>query len=247
MSDASALLAFDTSTQAMAVALQCHGRVWLHDGEGGAAASGTLLPQVRALLAQAGIGPGQLDAIAFGRGPGAFTGLRTSCAVAQGLALGAGRPVLALDSLLLVAEQARRVAGTRQPLDLGVVMDARMGEVYAARWRWTGDDWKPVQEARLCSPAALAADWSAAPPDACTGSGRDLVDASLAQACGLDRWLPEGVNRADALLELARRAWRQGLTLDAAEALPVYVRDKVAQTTAERRAVAAAGRTVAAP
>lgn len=238
MSDACALLAFDTSTQAMAVALQAGGRTWLRNAEGGAAASATLLPLVRTLLAEACTPLERLDAIAFGRGPGAFTGLRTSCAVAQGLALGAGRPVLAIDSLQLVAEQARTVSGAAA-LDLGVVMDARMGELYAARWRWDGSSWQALQGPWLCGPAALAEAWEADPPDACTGSGRPLAQDALRQGCGLDRWIDEGDDRAGALLQLARRAWQQGLALDAAEALPVYVRDKVAMTTAERAAQAA--------
>ncbi|MFY7940194.1 MAG: tRNA (adenosine(37)-N6)-threonylcarbamoyltransferase complex dimerization subunit type 1 TsaB, partial [Burkholderiaceae bacterium] len=102
----SCLLAFDTSTQTMSVALWVHGEVLAFDGEGGAAASIHLIAQAQRLLAQAGISLSALDAIAFGRGPGAFTGLRTSCAVAQGLALGADKPVLALDSLLVVAQDA---------------------------------------------------------------------------------------------------------------------------------------------
>lgn len=235
MTDACALLAFDTSTQAMAVALQAGGRTWLRNAEGGAAASATLLPLVCSLLAEAGTALERLDAIAFGRGPGAFTGLRTSCAVAQGLALGSGRPVLAIDSLQLVAEQARIRAGAG-PLDLGVVMDARMGELYAARWHWDGSGWQALHEPRLSSPQALAEAWAESPPRACTGSGRPLAQDVFRQRWGHGHWIDEGDDRAGALLQLAQQAWHEGRMQDAAEALPVYVRDKVALTTAERAA-----------
>lgn len=235
MSDACALLAFDTSTQAMAVALQAGRRTWLRNVEGGAAASATLLPLVRSLLEEAGAALDGLDAIAFGRGPGAFTGLRTSCAVAQGLALGSGKPVLAIDSLQLVAEQARAGTGPGS-LDLGVVMDARMGELYAARWHWDGSEWQARHEPLLARPQALADAWAESPPQACTGSGRPLAQDVFRQRWGRDHWIDEGDDRAAALLQLARQAWRQGRMQDAAEALPVYVRDKVALTTAERAA-----------
>src|SRR5690349_14531885 len=101
------LLAFDTSTEAMAIALVLpDGGIRAVDAAGGTLASAQLVPEIMGLLADAGCTLQQLDAIAFGRGPGAFTGLRTACSVAQGLALGAGKPVLAIDSLMLVAEQA---------------------------------------------------------------------------------------------------------------------------------------------
>ena len=100
------LLAFDTSTQALSIALVLPGEVLVFDGEGGAAASSQLISRAQEMLAQAGLSWARLDAIAFGRGPGAFTGLRTACSVAQGLALGADRPVLPVDSLMVVAQDA---------------------------------------------------------------------------------------------------------------------------------------------
>src|SRR3989344_4098058 len=105
------LLAFDTSTDTLSIAVQHGDAVWQHTGPGGAQASATLIPTVRSLMAQAGLSFDTLEAIVFGRGPGSFTGLRTACAVAQGLAFGArggqGVPVLPVDTLLAVAEEAR--------------------------------------------------------------------------------------------------------------------------------------------
>ena len=101
-------LAFDTSTEQMTVAVTDGVRVRQHSGPGGAQASLTLIPAILALLAESGLALSELDAIAFGRGPGSFTGLRTACAVAQGLAFGAnggaGIPVLPIDTLMAVAE-----------------------------------------------------------------------------------------------------------------------------------------------
>ena len=105
---ATKFLAFDTSTDRLSIAVTDGARVWQHSGAGGAQASSTLIPAILALLAEAGLQLGELDAIAFGRGPGSFTGLRTACAVAQGLAFGArqgaGMPVLPIDTLMAVAE-----------------------------------------------------------------------------------------------------------------------------------------------
>ena len=114
-------LAFDTSTDVMSIAVTTtvHGvaRVWQHTGPGGAKASTTLIPAILALLAESGLLLAELDAIAFGRGPGSFTGLRTACAVAQGLAYGAsggaGIQVLPIDTLMAMAEEARDRKSTR--------------------------------------------------------------------------------------------------------------------------------------
>ena len=124
-------LAFDTSTDVMSVAVTDGTRVWQHTGPGGAKASTTLIPAILALLADAGLSLGDLQAIAFGRGPGSFTGLRTACAVAQGLAFGAnggaGIPVLPIDTLMAVAQEARQ---HNEPAHITALLDARMDEMY---------------------------------------------------------------------------------------------------------------------
>jgi tRNA threonylcarbamoyladenosine biosynthesis protein TsaB len=237
-----ALLALDTSTDTMAVALAGPAGVQCHEGEGGARASATLLPRVREMLRAQGLRAAQLQAVAFARGPGAFTGLRTACAVAQGLALGAGCPVVPVDSLMLVAEDAAAsqvTPGTR----VAVVMDARMGEVYAARLCWRGPDpgcptgWEVVQPPGLFEPAALAAwgPWLAEASGWATGSGLALLPPGTWQGEVVVR---VGSSRAGALMRLAERLWAAGCVVGAHEALPLYLRDKVALTVAERAAAA---------
>lgn len=222
------LLAFDTATETMSLALGDGECTWARELPGGAQASSALLPALQALLAEAGLQLADLDAIAFGRGPGAFTGLRTSCAVAQGLAFGLRRPVLPIDSLLIVAEAAWRLHGGS---DVGVCMDARMQQIYAARYRRQADGWQVLAEPALFDLPVLLQAWAAPPPhlagSACAWPGAPW--GLPVQRCDAE---PPG--RAEALLALARQAWQAGAAVDAALALPLYVRDKVALTTAER-------------
>ena len=233
------LVAFDTATERLATAVAAGARVALADEAGGAVASARLLPLLQAQMAQCGLAMNELQAVAFGRGPGAFTGLRTACAVAQGLALGAGCPVLALDSLMLVAEAS---VPEDEDVELWVAMDARMDEVYAAPYRRCrgeqGGRWQTLVEPALYTLPALAARWQAVPPAAVAGSAVTAFAERLPMA-GLRCW-PEAIDRAGALLRLARAAWDEGATLDAQDALPLYLRDKVALTTAERLAAKAA-------
>jgi len=232
------LIAFDTSTERMAVALQSPAGAALRNEPGGAAASATLLPQVARLLADAGMAHADLDFVAFGRGPGAFTGLRTACAVAQGLAFGIGRPVLSIDSLLIVAEDAHAQAGAPPTFDVGVAMDARMGEVYAAAYRFNGTAWAVLREPALLGLPALAEAWQGLAPDAVAGSAWAAFGDRLAAPTA--RVFIQEQDRAAALLRLALRAAAAGEGMDAAMALPLYLRDKVAQTTLEREAARAA-------
>ena len=230
----SSLLAFDTATERMSIALSARGRVWSHDAPGGALASAQLIPAVLGLLADAGVALRELDAIAFGRGPGAFTGLRTACAVAQGLAFGVGKPVLPIDTLLAVAEDAR--AGAPE-IDLWVAMDARMDEVYAAHYRFDGVRWEVLAAPMLTSPAALVERWSGAPPRHVAGNALAAFGERL-NVPGAALW-PDALPRATAMLPLAEALWANGGAVDAALALPLYLRDKVAQTTVERDAAKA--------
>ncbi|QNP58663.1 tRNA (adenosine(37)-N6)-threonylcarbamoyltransferase complex dimerization subunit type 1 TsaB [Paenacidovorax monticola] len=222
------LLAFDTSTDTLSIAVQRGARTWEHSGPGGAQASATLIPAIHALLAQAGLAFTDLQAIVFGRGPGSFTGLRTACSIAQGLALGAGAPVLPVDTLLAVAEEARARQGCTEVV---AALDARMGEVYHAPYRWAGNGWHSEGDFGLCAPEALPV-----PPGFCVaGNARAAYGERLAPGT------PEAAHigalpTAAALLRLAPALLAAGGAVPPAEALPRYIRDKVAQTTAEREA-----------
>ncbi len=228
------LLAFDSSTEALSVALHCDAGSLVWNGPGGAAASAQLLPQIRRLLQQAGVELAQLQAIAFGNGPGAFTGLRTACAVAQGLALGAALPVLPVDSLLIVAEGVR-AEHRAAPADIDVVMDARMGEVYAGRYRWAAGRWQCHGAAALRTLDDLHALWALQPPLCVAGSAVPAFGERLHSGTALR--VADDIDRAAALLRVAQQLWREQGGIDAARALPLYLRNKVAMTVAEREAL----------
>jgi tRNA threonylcarbamoyladenosine biosynthesis protein TsaB len=214
------LLAFDSSTETLSVAVQAGTAVLEHTDAGGPRASALLIPVVEQLLARAGLAMSGLDAIVFGRGPGSFTGLRTAAAVAQGLGFGAGVPVLPLDTLLAVAEEAHILAG---PTRVVALLDARMGEVYCAAYERQGADWIARREPALLRPeqVAVSAGWS--------------VAGNVAPPEGGGPWVA-AMPTARALLRLAPARLAQPAALAAAQALPLYIRDKVAQTTQERAA-----------
>ncbi len=249
------LLALDTSTDRMSVAVgrwqDGRHQVWSEQAEGGALASSRLIPMIRALMAQAGLGFADLDAVVFGRGPGAFTGLRTACAVAQGLALGAraqlsgapALPVLPIDSLMAVAEQARSVSAHGQPpWDVLAMLDARMDEVYVGSYRWNGVSWQVLAPPALARPQDVP--FSAG--QVLAGNVFDRYGARLPPAsAGAPRWT--ALPQASAMLQLAPTMLAQGLGVDPALALPLYIRDKVASTSAERAADKAAQAAATAP
>lgn len=239
------LLALDTATERVALGLACGPASSTREFEGGAAASARVIPEVLALLAEHGLQPADLDAVAFGRGPGAFTGLRTAVSVAQGLAFGAGKPVLPIDSLLILAEDARAQWAAQAPLAPApgggaadpvwwVAMDARMDEVYAAAYAHDAGAWRVVVAPALYDLASLQARWLAEPPAELAGNAATTFAGRL--QTGPARVWPQAQDRAAALLRLARAAWAAGAGLPADQALPVYLRDKVALTTAERAA-----------
>jgi tRNA threonylcarbamoyladenosine biosynthesis protein TsaB len=155
--------------------------------------------------------------------------------VAQGLAFGVGKPVLPIDTLLAVAEDAR-MAGA--PGNVWVVMDARMDEIYAAHAVFDSGRWRYAVEPFLCGPQHLNECWRIDPPQALAGSALEVFAERL-DGGDATCW-PNALPRARALLPLAASLWEQGGAVDAALALPLYLRDKVAQTMAERAAIKAA-------
>jgi tRNA threonylcarbamoyladenosine biosynthesis protein TsaB len=221
------LLAFDTSTETLSIAVTAGAGapVLEHTAPGGARASAELIPAIQALLARAGLALDGLDGIAFGRGPGSFTGLRTAAAVAQGLGFGSGVPVLAIDTLLAVAEEARGLTGATRVV---AVLDARMGEVYFGGYEHADGRWHTRQAPALGRPEQVAC-----PPGwALAGNAMDLHRDALP----VDAERIVALPTARALLRLAPQELASGAPHGAAQALPLYIRDKVAQTTEERAA-----------
>lgn len=230
------LLALDTSTETMSLAVQNGEAVYEHTSAGGAQASSTLIPAILALMEQAGLALAQLDAIVFGRGPGSFTGLRTACSVVQGLALGANVKVLPVDTLLALAQEAR-IQAQSQGLDatrILAALDARMGEVYADYYVFDST-LRSIHQGELLKKPQNLLENIASPPTLLAGNICPALDAQLPEAA---RQLPflACLPTARALLQLAPGLIAAGRLVEAQDALPLYIRDKVALTTAEREA-----------
>lgn len=240
------LLAFDTSTDALSLAVSrgvgAQQQVWQHSGPGGAQASGSLINAIMDLLRQAGLRLADLDAICFGSGPGSFTGLRTACSVAQGLAFGANVPVLPVPSLLALAQAVRSAAAPdAMQCRITALLDARMDEIYAASYAFDGALWTTLQPPCLVAPEDVLG-WSclSAPP---AGAPMWQAYAGNVTAVYGDRlgMAPEdtcmsALPTAAAMLQLAPALLAAGQAVPASQALPLYVRDKVAKTTLEREA-----------
>ncbi|WP_213959416.1 tRNA (adenosine(37)-N6)-threonylcarbamoyltransferase complex dimerization subunit type 1 TsaB [Variovorax sp. dw_954] len=216
------LLAFDTSTEHLSVAVRNGDALFVHTGAGGAQSSTTLIPLIQQLLADAGLTLQALDAIAFGRGPGSFTGLRTACSVAQGLGFGAGVRLLPIDTLHAVAEEARERSGVRRVVAL---LDARMDQVYAAEYDFDADACAG-SEPRLLAPEEVHVPEGWALAGNAFGAYGDRLPSAAARL--------EVLPTASALLRLAPSMIAAGRLVAPADAWPLYVRDKVAQTTEER-------------
>lgn len=244
------LLALETSSSRCGVALlrAFDGRleVAVREHEGSQEHAERLLPMANELLAEAGLAPNALQAVAFGQGPGGFTGLRVACGVAQGMAMGLGIPVLPVVSHQAVAAQAGGV-----PDDAIVVaLDARMNEVYLAVYRPVADAdgesaWETLQ-APLLIAAAEVVPWTAHHLPAWSRAAGRALQPLLAgdawDAYAADMSIPAGWRRAGeaqrpeaaSVARLARQAWSRGEAVAPEQAAPLYVRDKVAFTTAER-------------
>ena len=219
------ILALETSTESGSCALWLDGLVIERICPAGRSHSETLLPLVRELMAEAGISVGQLDAIAFDAGPGAFTGLRVACGAAQGLAVAAGLPLIPVVSLEVMAAttNAERVIS---------LLDARMGEVYGASYQRREDGYELLGEIRVSSPDDIempGADWLAC-GNALTAYPALAGRLSAAGVSLLPAILPE----ASWLARLGAIKFAAGQGIDPALAAPLYIRDKVAKTISER-------------
>ena len=189
--------------------------------------SDLLVPMLRRVLDRAHLSPSQMDAFGFGQGPGSFTGIRIACGIVQGLAFAARRPVVAVPSLAALAEQSNegRVIAA---------LDARMGEAYVAAYARNGDDWDEVIAPRLVDASSLpplpGRSWAA------TGSGFDR-HAWLREAYrdSVEMRFEGDLPRAGAVARIAARRFARGGGMAAADAAPLYLRDKVALTAEERR------------
>ncbi|MFC5459032.1 tRNA (adenosine(37)-N6)-threonylcarbamoyltransferase complex dimerization subunit type 1 TsaB [Massilia niabensis] len=194
--------------------------------------SQSVLPMVQDLLREAGITLAQVEAIAFGAGPGSFTGVRTACGVAQGLAFGAGLPVVPLVTLEAMAEACRARSGACEVL---AVLDARMGEVYWAQYRYAGGAWQAVLAPALSSPEAV----QPAPADGLAACGNGFVaypEAFAGKAFAQDADMSI-VPHARDMAQLGAAALAAGQGVPAAQAQPLYLRNKVAFTSAERQVI----------
>jgi tRNA threonylcarbamoyladenosine biosynthesis protein TsaB len=219
------LLALDTSTEACSVALLLDGEVRLRCVLTERGHAELVLPMVDGLLAEAGLALSDLDGIAFGRGPGAFTGLRIASGVTQGLALGAGLPVAPVSSLAAVAEQVAVATGDT----VLVCNDARMGEVYWGVYQREADgSIAPLVAEAVTAPDRVGVDAPAARHAAGNALPRYPFLAERLAAAGLQ--LHDGIHpRADAVARLGARLLAEGRGVPAEAALPEYVRNDVAR------------------
>ena len=242
------LLAFDSSTEVLSIALSLDGNVTSYSGEGGPKASAVILPQIQLILTSANIQLTDLDGIAFGAGPGAFTGVRVACGVAQGLGYGANIPVVGINTLLAVAQ----ASGYHKVI---VCLDARMGEIYHAAFINENGQWHEQSATQVCKPQA-------APEILVTHNEANLnTFLKTGDATHAGDWVGVGnawaiysdalhaiyanhltnINThitpsAEAILQLATPIFAAGLGKPASEAMPIYIRNHVALTTLEREA-----------
>lgn len=225
------ILAIESSSTTASVAIRSAHHVWSRQVDGVQSHSQSLLPMVQAVLAEAGLKLNQCDAIAFGAGPGSFTGVRTACGVAQGLAYGAGLPVIQVDTLAAAAQACHDATGAPSVL---VVLDARMGEIYWGQYRFDSDC-VVVTAPRLGAPASVTPVGQVVLcGNGVTVHADAFTDIALGGA-GRSDLMPHAVQIA----LLGQRMLARGDAVAARDAQPVYLRNRVALTTLERALVKA--------
>ncbi|WP_349917662.1 tRNA (adenosine(37)-N6)-threonylcarbamoyltransferase complex dimerization subunit type 1 TsaB [Aeromonas veronii] len=223
------ILAVDTATEACSAALLVGDKVFSRWEEAPRDHTRKILPMVQAVLEEAGLSLDQLDAIAFGRGPGSFTGVRIGISVAQGLAFGAGVPLIGISTLAAMAQGVHRLEGADKVLS---AIDARMNEVYFGRFDLQEDCMVLVGDEVVSEPLALAGELTANGALAgnwfAVGTGFETYGEALGtlaqtQVSSQQVRFPAALD----MLPLARRAWLEGEAVPVEQATPVYLRDKV--------------------
>jgi len=214
--------AFETSTEWCSAALWLDGEILSVEERAGNRHSELVLPMLEGLLTKKSIAVAELDAVAFGAGPGSFTGLRIACGVAQGIAYARGIPAIGVSTLEAMAEES---GGMR----VAACLDARMREVYYSALERIEGRWHEVVPALCAAPAAVPKP----PGDGWIGCGNGFAAYG---PMGYAKVIPDIHPTAMAVARLAAPRLAAGEGVDAALAIPVYVRDKVAFTEAERGA-----------
>lgn len=228
------LLAFETSTEACSVALYTDGDVVERFEIAPRRHTELALPWVEALLDEAGIARSQLDAIAVGRGPGAFTGVRLAIALGQGVALAIDRPLIPVSTLAALAAATPREEGAQARILAAI--DARMGEVYLGAFMRQGEDLVALSAETVVKPDAAevaeAGSWYG------VGTGFAAVDNALQQRFSgrLQYVDAQALPRASNVAKLALRAWQRGEALAPELVEPAYLRNDVALTLAQQQA-----------
>ena len=215
------LLALDTSTEACSAAVLVEGVVLERYELAPRRHAALILPMIEAVLAEAGIGVTQLDAVAFGRGPGAFTGVRVAVGVAQGIACAADLPVVPVSTLAALALGAGRETGYTR---IAAALDARMGEIYWGTYAMVDETVEPLGEECVRAPLAATAppgDWFG------VGSGWRIYSAILSRRLTVAGWLGERFPCAGDIVRLAADPRQRGGWVPAEQALPVYLRNEV--------------------
>jgi tRNA threonylcarbamoyladenosine biosynthesis protein TsaB len=224
------LVALETSTELASVAVLHRGRLLSRESSGAQTHSASVLPMLQALLKEAEISLADCAALAYGCGPGSFTGVRTACGLVQGLATGAQRKVAPVVTLLAMADAAREGGAGDEVV---AVLDARMGEVYWAHYVFDGD-WRIIAAPAL----SKAAEVIAAGKVAVCGNGLLAYPNAFEQINAAPRF-PDVVPHASSIARLAVRAVERGELIAPRDAQPLYLRNKVALTTSERSVVGA--------
>ena len=231
----STILAIETSTEVASAALLVERGLFIRESAGVHTHSESILPMVQDLLREAGVALAQCDAIAFGVGPGSFTGVRTACGVVQGLAFGAGLKVAPIVTREAMAQACHEAHGAR---DVLAILDARMGEVYWAQYRHADAGWEIVTAPTLSAAEAVA---PVGAPLACGNGLTAYADAFATSAFDVFTGrLPAVMPSAAQIAVLGRAVSANGNLVPLEQAQPLYLRNKIAFTTAERLAKASA-------